>query len=157
MAIEIERKFLVDHDKWEVLRKPGGKLYRQGYISTDPNKTIRVRLAGNNAYLTIKGISLGASRKEFEYEIPETDAKEFLEHFTEAEISKTRYKIEYSRKIWEVDVFHGENEGLIIAEIELQSESEKFDVPDWVTEDVTTESKYFNSNLSKHPFKSWKK
>ncbi|MCE3225996.1 MAG: hypothetical protein K0S32_547 [Bacteroidetes bacterium] len=157
MAIEIERKFLIDHSKWKALPKPQGKLYRQGYISTDPNKTVRVRVAGNQAYLTIKGISEGASRKEFEYEIPLADAKELLDNFTESELSKTRYKIEFSGKMWEVDVFHGENNGLILAEIELQSETETFDVPDWITEDVTSEDKYFNSNLSKHPFKSWEK
>ncbi|MGZ5198025.1 MAG: CYTH domain-containing protein [Kaistella sp.] len=156
MAIEIERKFLVDHAKWEALSKPQGTLYRQGYISTDPEKTIRVRLAGKKAHLTIKGLSWGIARKEFEYEIPEADAKELLENFTTSEISKTRYEIEFVKKIWEVDVFHGENEGLIVAEIELENEHEKFELPPWVAKEVTSEEKYYNSHLSSRPFKKWK-
>jgi CYTH domain-containing protein len=157
MALEIERKFLVDHGKWAGLSKPGGVLYRQGYILTDENKTIRVRAAGTNAFLTIKGKTTGATRNEFEYEIPLADAVELLDLFPGFELTKTRYKINHKDKLWEVDVFHGANEGLIVAEIELGSEEEKFDLPDWVTSEVTEDAKYYNSNLVSMPFTSWAK
>jgi len=155
MAKEIERKFLVSHKDWQDLDKPTGKLLRQGYILTHPNKTIRVRVADKQAWLTIKGISVGASRLEFEYEIPSDEAIELLENFSESELEKIRYEIFYQHKLWEVDVFSGANDGLIVAEIELQSEDEHFELPDWVTQEVTHEEKYYNSNLTKHPFKDW--
>lgn len=155
MALEIERKYLVDHAKWNVLKKHEGVLVRQGYISTDPHKTIRVRLVNELAYLTIKGITEGMTRKEFEYEIPRLDAEELLENFSTSELSKLRYEIIYQGKKWEVDEFIGKNEGLIVAEIELGSEDEKFDLPEWVAEEVTGEEKYYNSNLALHSFKNW--
>lgn len=156
MGQEIERKFLIKESEWEKLDKPGGKQLRQGYILTDPNKTIRVRIAGKTAWLTIKGISVGASRLEFEYEIPLQEGNELLDNFSEAELEKVRYEITYKQKLWEIDVFAGDNEGLIVAEIELLSEDEKFELPDWVAEEVTHDKKYYNSNLTKYPFKDWK-
>lgn len=156
MPLEIERKFLVDHKKWNELDKPAGKLYRQGYISTNENKTVRVRLTEGEAFLTIKGKSTGATRSEFEYKIPVEDAAQLLNTLAESELSKTRYEIYYKDKLWEVDVFHQANDGLIVAEIELESEDEKFDLPDWVLQEVTDEAKYYNSNLTLRPFKSWR-
>lgn len=155
MAIEIEKKFLINHNKWHELVKPKGKRYRQGYLLHDKYKTIRVRLSDTNAFITIKGKTTGATRNEFEYSIPIADAKQLLDNFADNEISKTRYEIYYKDKLWEVDVFHGENEGLIIAEIELESEDEQFDVPDWVTEEVTDDPRYYNANLAMLPFKQW--
>lgn len=155
MALEIERKFLVDKSIWANTEKPRGNFIRQGYISADPNKTIRVRLTDEKAFLTIKGKSVGATRAEFEYEIPQNDAKELLDNFSESELSKTRYKIDFGGKTWEVDVFEGNNEGLIVAEIELDSENEEFLKPDWIDVEVTDDVRYFNSNLTKKPFKNW--
>ncbi|MFT4015462.1 MAG: CYTH domain-containing protein [Agriterribacter sp.] len=155
MPLEIERKFLINHNKWNTLPKPQGKLYRQGYLLNDIHKTIRVRLSNENGFITIKGKTTGATRSEFEYNIPLTDAKQLLDNFSNNEISKTRYNISYRSKLWEIDVFHGENEGLIVAEIELQSEGEPFDIPDWVTEEVTHDPRYYNANLAVLPFKRW--
>ena len=133
MGQEIERKYLVDHDKWLAVEKPLGELYRQGYLLTDPQKTIRVRLTEKTAFLTIKGLTISATRPEYEYEIPASEAKELLDNFSTAELSKIRYKIKYDHKIWEVDEFLGNNAGLIVAEIELASEEERFAIPDWIT------------------------
>jgi adenylate cyclase len=155
MPKEIERKFLINHTKWEQVKKPIGDFYRQGYLLTDPNKTIRVRLTNTSAFLTIKGLSVGATRPEFEYEIPMQDAKELLDNFAISELSKVRYKINFSHKTWEIDEFLGDNLGLIIAEIELKSENEAFDMPNWIDREVTGEQKYYNSNLTIVPFKDW--
>ena len=155
MAIEIERKFLINPYAWEKLEKPVGKPLKQGYILTDPAKTIRIRTAENKAWLTIKGISLGASRLEYEYEVPLGDATELLDNFAETAIEKMRYEIIYADKIWEVDVFSGNNEGLIVAEIELSSEEEYFALPPWVDVEVTEDKRYYNSNLITMPFKDW--
>ena len=155
MALEIERKYLVDHKKWNKIDKPDGKLYRQGYLFGDENKTLRVRLTDSDAYLTIKGKTKDATRDEFEYKIPLADAQQLLDTFSERELSKTRYEISHQGKLWEVDVFHDANEGLIVAEIELDDEHEKFELPDWVTEEVTNDPRYYNSNLALLPFKKW--
>lgn len=155
MPLEIERKFLLDHSKWNKLGKPPGKLYRQGYLLNDVNKTIRIRTSKVNAFITIKGKTTGATRTEFEYAIPLADAKELLDSYSTGEVSKTRYEIFYKNKLWEVDVFHGDNDGLIVAEIELDSEEEPFDIPDWVTQEVTNDPRYYNANLSMHPFTQW--
>jgi adenylate cyclase len=155
MALEIERKYLIDHKKWSKVDKPAGKLYRQGYLLTDKNKTIRVRITDSDAYLTIKGKTDGATRDEFEYKIPVADARQLLDTFSESELSKTRYEIHDKNNLWEVDVFHDANEGLIVAEIELKSQDQEFDLPDWVTEEVTNDPKYYNSNLTLLPFKKW--
>ncbi|MCX2576217.1 CYTH domain-containing protein [Pedobacter sandarakinus] len=155
MGKEIERKFLVDHAKWSQLDKPLGREFRQGYISINPDKTVRVRIAEGQAWLTIKGITTGATRLEYEYEIPVAEAAELLNHFADDEVQKTRYLIEYATKIWEIDVFDGENEGLIIAEIELETEQDAFELPEWIAEEVTDDERYYNSNLSIKPFKLW--
>lgn len=156
MGIEIERKFLVNQDQWHDIEKPVGEFYRQGYLLTDPKKTIRVRQTSDKGFLTIKGISLGASRAEFEYEIPFEEAKELLDQFSVSELSKIRYKILFEEKLWEVDEFLGENQGLIVAEIELESEEEKFALPYWIGKEVTGENQFYNSNLTLNPFKTWK-
>jgi adenylate cyclase len=155
MPKEIERKYLVNKEKWAKTRKPKGQLYRQGYILTEPTKTIRVRLTDTKGFLTIKGLSVGATRPEYEYEIPVQHAQELLDNFTVSELSKIRYKINFHGKIWEVDEFLGANKGLFIAEIELLSEDETFDLPDWVGEEVTGEEKYYNSSLTVKPFQEW--
>ena len=156
MGIEIERKFLVNYDQWKQLVKPVGEFYRQGYLLTDPQKTIRVRQTSDKGFLTIKGISVGATRAEFEYEIPFEEAKELLDQFAVAELSKIRFKIAIENHIWEVDVFSGNNQGLIVAEIELKSENEKFVLPTWIDREVTGEEKYYNSNLVTKPYSDWK-
>jgi adenylate cyclase len=155
MAIEIERKFLINKEGWQEATKEKGKVIKQGYMLTDPSKTIRVRVAGVKAFLTIKGKSTGASRLEYEYEIPKQDAEELLENFCAAVISKIRYKVNYGNHTWEVDEFSGDNSGLIVAEIELTHEQETFELPEWVEKEVTDDKRYFNSNLSTHPYKSW--
>jgi len=155
MGQEIERKYLVNLDKWQQLEKPEGQLYRQGYILTDPNKTIRVRQAPQKGYLTIKGLTIGASRPEYEYEIPFNEAGELLDKFSQAELSKIRYKITVDDNVWEIDEFLGDNEGLIVAEIELEDEKECFSIPSWVDEEVTGQEKYYNSKLTTNPYKNW--
>ena len=155
MGQEIERKFLVNHHKWQQLEKPTGQVYRQGYLLLDPQKTIRIRLATAQAFLTIKGITVGTTRSEYEYEIPVDDAKELLDQFSVSELSKIRYKIIFENKTWEVDVFLGDNSGLIIAEIELQREDEVFAIPPWVDREVTEDEKYLNANLTIKPYKDW--
>ena len=155
MGKEIERKYLIHHDKWQKIEKPSGHLYRQGYLVTDPNKTIRIRLTEASGFLTIKGLSIGATRLEYEYEITTSEAKELLDNFSISELSKIRYKINFENKVWDVDEFLGENIGLIVAEIELESEDEHFEVPDWVDKEVTGEEKYYNSNLTILPYKKW--
>jgi adenylate cyclase len=157
MPQEIERKFLICHDLWDALPKPEGRIFRQGYILTDPQKTIRVRLTTTKAYLTIKGLTTGASRLEYEYEIPRQEATELLDHFAATELSKTRYMLDFKNKTWEIDVFSGDNTGLIVAEIELQSEDELFDLPEWIDEEVTGDARYYNANLTLNPYCNWDK
>jgi adenylate cyclase len=155
MGQEIERKFLINHHKWLQFEKPTGQVYRQGYLLTDPQKTIRVRVTETSGYLTIKGLSIGATRPEYEYEIPQKDAIDLLNNFAVSELSKTRYKIIHQQKVWEVDEFSGDNIGLIIAEIELITENEHFIIPEWIDREVTGEEKYYNSNLTLHPYNKW--
>jgi CYTH domain-containing protein len=157
MGQEIERKFLVDHDKWKQLDKPKGELYRQGYLVSEPAKTIRVRQTNEKGFLTIKGITIGATRSEYEYEIPVNEAKEILDNFSIAELSKIRYTITFDNKLWEIDEFLGDNDGLIVAEIELKSEVEFFNIPEWILHEVTEDEKYYNSNLTINPYKNWGK
>ncbi|ABG57480.1 CYTH domain-containing protein [Cytophaga hutchinsonii] len=157
MAIEIERKFLIDPIKWEALSKPSPDYLIQGYLHTEPGKTIRVRATNDKGFITIKGKSSadGLSRSEFEYEIPKAEAIELLSTFTKKTIEKNRYKISFGGNIWEVDVFEGANAGLIVAEVELESIEQPFEKPDWVREEVTSDFRYFNSALIENPFKSW--
>lgn len=156
MPLEIERKYLVDREKWQALSKREGQLYRQGYLVTDPAKSIRIRIAKTKGFLTIKGESSGATRAEYEYEIPVKDAEELLADFSVAELKKIRYKIMYKNKLWEVDDFYGENEGLLLAEIELKKENESFEIPEWITEEVTEDDRYYNVNLAQNPYGFWK-
>ncbi len=154
MAKEIERKFLMANDTWRGLAQ--GKRYRQGYLSTVKERTVRVRTAGDKAYLTIKGISVGASRSEYEYEIPFADATEMLDQLCEHPlVEKTRYRIPYDGLVWEVDEFEGENRGLITAEVELTDEKEAVAIPEWIGKEVTGDPKYFNANLVAKPFTRW--
>jgi adenylate cyclase len=154
MGDEIERKFLVRGDAWRAGAGEGTR-YEQGYLSTDPDRSVRVRLAGERAHLTIKSAPVGATRKELEYEIPAADARYLLDHLAGHKIEKTRYRIGHQGHTWEVDVFEGANAGLVIAEIELGSEGEAFARPSWVSEEVTGDPRYFNVSLAVSPFTSW--
>ncbi len=155
MAIEIERKFLVKEIPFQLVKY--SKKIRQGYIISNENQVIRVRKKDEEYFLTIKGNNIGISRLEFEYEIPKNDAKQLFKHFCKiGSIEKTRHYIENENHIWEVDEFHGNNQGLIVAEIELKKENEKFSIPYWVKKEVTSEEKYYNMNLTINPYKNWK-
>jgi adenylate cyclase len=156
MGLEIERKFLVNREIWSQVEKPDRTFYRQGYILNEKEKNIRVRVSHKQGFITIKGGSKGISRKEYEYEIPLEDAHELIANFAEALVEKTRYRVRHGGLLWEVDEFSGENEGLLMAEVELTSETEQVDIPDWVTEEVTGDERYYNSYLVRFPFKNWK-
>ncbi|MEM7154088.1 MAG: CYTH domain-containing protein [Myxococcota bacterium] len=155
MGTEIERKFLV----------PGpfplpsdGQTIRQGYLSRDPDRTVRIRRIGDQARLTIKGRKVGAAAPEFEYPIPVQDADEMLDRLCEpGRIDKIRYLVPFAGFTWEVDVFSGENEGLVVAEIELERRGQEFERPAWVGEDVTEDPRYLNSNLSRTPYTKWER
>lgn len=157
MSIEIERKFLVKNldfknDSFEK------KYIKQGYLSSDKNRTVRIRIADNNGYITIKGKSnaKGISRYEWEKEIPVSETEELLLLCEPSIIEKNRFLIKNGIHIFEVDEFLGENLGLIVAEIELNDENEMFNKPEWLAKEVTGELKYYNSSISKYPFKDWK-
>lgn len=156
MAVEIERKFLVDPAAWEAFPKDKPHYLRQGYLFKDLVKTARVRVSDETGYLTIKGKTVGISRAEYEFEIPKEEAEELMTRFCETVVSKHRYIIPYEGKIWEVDVFLGENEGLVVAEIELIEEKEAFELPPFITQEVTGVRKYYNSQLAASPYKYWK-
>ncbi|NEW83944.1 MAG: CYTH domain-containing protein [Mariniphaga sp.] len=153
MGMEIERKYLLRNDHWRSLGVPVH--YAQGYLVADGERTVRVRIAGPNGFLTIKGASVGFSRKEFEYAIPVEEATEMLQLCALPAIEKYRTKILFEGKIWEVDEFKGQNEGLVVAEIELNSEDETFAVPSWIGQEVTGDVRYFNSFLARNPYKNW--
>lgn len=154
MGIEIERKFLLLDDSYKKLAK--GITCRQGYIYADKEKTVRVRTMDSKGFLTIKAAAPGISRLEYEYEIPYPEANELLDKICQQPlIEKVRYKVDYENFTWEVDQFFGENSGLTVAEIELDSEQQTFSKPPWVGKEVTGEPKYYNANLYKHPFSSW--
>ncbi len=155
MGVEIERKFLVDHEKWQQVVKPIGTHYRQGYLLNDDHRTIRVRVTDQQGFITLKGAASGITRKEYEYKIPVADGIELLDGFAVSEVEKTRYRIEFAGKLWEVDEFSGSNAGLIVAEIELQNENEEFEKPAWITNEVSDDDRYYNSSLSVHPFREW--
>ena len=154
MGIEIERKFLVQGDGW---RSHGsGIMYRQGYLLASQGKTVRVRLAGDQGFLTVKGPGQGMSRQEFEYTIPGDDAKVMLEQLCEHPlIEKRRYTIPWKGFVWEVDEFLGNNQGLILAEIELESEDQQFPSPPWVGREVTGDPRYYNACLFRNPYSQW--
>jgi CYTH domain-containing protein len=152
MGKEIERKYLIKGDTW---RTQEGTKYRQGYLNSVKERVVRVRTIDDKGFLTIKGITVGASRLEFEYSVPTEDANQLLELCEKPLIEKNRYRIEYEGMVWEVDEFFGENSGLIVAEVELKSEEQEFAKPEWLGEEVTGDPRYFNSNLIKHPFTQW--
>jgi adenylate cyclase len=154
MPKEIERKYLVTSDGYKTHGK--GDYIHQGFLSTVKERVVRVRIRREKAWVTIKGISTGASRAEFEYEIPFADAEFMLENICEKPtIEKHRFVVPFAGFTWEIDEFHGENEGLIVAEIELPAEDAVFEKPPWVGEEVTSDPRYYNANLVKNPFKNW--
>ena len=154
MVQEIERKFLVTSDAWR--RNATGTHYRQGFLSTEPARTVRVRIAGDRGTLTIKGKTVGATRDEFEYDIPREQAEQLLDTLClRPLIEKVRYVLREGAHIWEVDVFEGENAGLVVAEIELEREDEEFERPGWLGREVTDDPRYFNANLVQAPYRNW--
>lgn len=155
MAKEIERKFLVTRDAWTP--RDAGTVFKQGYLNSVKERVVRVRIAGTKATLTIKGLTKGVSRSEFEYAIPVEDARILLDHICEQPIiEKDRHEEVHGGKTWEIDVFHGENEGLVVAELELKSEDETFAKPAWAGAEVSADPRYFNSNLLANPYRNWK-
>jgi adenylate cyclase len=153
MAKEIERKYLINVEKWGYKGTPVEML--QAYLVIQPDKVVRVRIAGDMAFLTIKGNLKGITRDEFEYPIPVDDAKELLKMGGEYRVEKTRYIQEIDGRKWEIDVFSGKNSGLIIAEIELNSESEIVELPEWIIREVSSDERYFNFNLAHKPYLTW--
>ncbi len=154
MVQEIERKFLVANDEWQ--KNATSTRYRQGFLCTEPERTVRVRVAGDRGTLTIKGKTVGATREEFEYDIPREEAEHLLDVLClRPLIEKVRYVLREGAHTWEVDVFEGENIGLVIAEIELQREDEVFERPSWLGKEVSDDPRYFNANLVKRPYTTW--
>ena len=154
MAVEIERKFLLKNDSWRD-NVIGSHVLKQGYLASSPLPTVRVRISDDKAFLTIKGRTEGISRVEFEYEIPSNEAIEMLELSAQPPIEKTRYIVEANGHTWEIDVFEGSNAGLVLAEVELDNEDEKIELPDWIDIEVTSDPRYYNSALSKTPYSTW--
>ncbi len=154
MAKEIERKFLVNTNR--IVLPPHSDYIHQGYLSSIPERSVRIRLKNDKAYLTVKGITHNFSRTEFEYSIPLNEATQMLYELCETPtIEKHRYVIDYEGFAWEIDVFHGLNEGLVIAEIELENTEQTFPLPEWIDLEVTKDSRYYNVNLIAHPFSTW--
>jgi adenylate cyclase len=153
VASEIERKFLVHGDGW---REGTRQRLCQCYLNRDKERTVRVRIAGDEAFLTIKGVTRGATRAEFEYEIPMQDAEQLLELSDGPILEKNRHVLVHEGARWEVDEFLGDNAGLVVAEIELQSEDQPFNRPPWLGEEVTNDQRYYNSNLAGHPYREWR-
>jgi adenylate cyclase len=153
VGIEIERKFLVVGEQW---RTATGSLIAQGYLNRDKARTVRVRLSGEKAYLTIKGPSVGVIRPEFEYPIPVRDAQEMLALCDGPVVQKVRHLVPFAGLTWEVDEFLGDNAGLVVAEIELTTENQVFDRPVWLGQEVSDDPRYFNSNLAVVPFSNWR-
>ena len=155
MGVEIERKFLVVDDSWRAAAA-AGECYRQGYLATDPGNSVRVRVSGNKAWLNIKSAAVGVTRQEYEYEIPPGDANAILADLcVKPLIEKTRFVVEHDGRTWEIDVFEGDNAGLVVAEIELESADEAFTLPPWTGEDVSGEVRYYNQRLVEHPYSHW--
>jgi adenylate cyclase len=155
MGVEIERKFLVIGEAWrgQAFSETG---YRQGYLANQSNVSVRVRIGGGKAFLNVKSAHLGIRRDEFEYPIPVQDAEEMFDALVQQPcIDKIRYLVRHGEHVWEIDVFSGANEGLVVAEIELQSEDEPFELPDWAGEEVSHDPRYLNVNLVHHPFRDW--
>jgi CYTH domain-containing protein len=155
MPFEIEHKYLIKYDLWSKVIPDESKPVKQGYVSATPVSSVRVRTMGDKGYVTIKGKSSNASRLEYEYEIPLSEAEEMLATFCSQDIIKTRHYVRHGDHIWEVDEFHGLNSGLIVAEIELSSVDEKYELPPWVDVNVTADKRYTNANLVLKPFSTW--
>jgi adenylate cyclase len=153
VGVEIERKFLVAGDGWRALGV--AVPMRQGYLSSDKARVVRVRIEGEQAYITIKGKSVGATRGEWEYPVPVLDAEELLMLCEQPLVEKVRRRIKFHGHTWEVDEFFGVNAGLLVAEIELSSEDEAFDKPEWIGAEVTDDARYYNSSLVKRPYTAW--
>jgi CYTH domain-containing protein len=153
VATEIERKFLVNGSAW---RQTDAIRFCQGYLNRDKERTVRVRLAGEHAFITIKGITHGMSRAEFEYAIPVADAEHLLKLCHTPLINKLRHIVLHNGTRWEVDEFLDENAGLVVAEVELESEGQLFDLPDWLGQEVTEDARYYNSNLASNPYSNWR-
>lgn len=154
MAYEIERKFLVNPDRLPALTQ--GQSIKQGYICTDAERVVRVRIEGACAFITVKGKTVGATRLEFEYPIAIDDAEQMLDHICHgAKIEKVRHRITHQNHVWELDIFNGDNHGLIIAEVELKREDEEITLPGWVSQEVTDDVRYYNSNLLHQPYCRW--
>ena len=154
MAFEIERKFMVDTSKWAPADQ--GTRMVQAYLGLYPSPTVRIRIAGDKAFLTIKGRSETISHPEFEYEVPLEDGMEMLKLAISEPVEKTRYEIWHEGFLWEVDIFSGKNQGLVMAEIELESAGQQFSPPDWLLMEVSGDERFYNSYLSGHPFQEWK-
>lgn len=155
MATEIERKFLVADDRWREHAEEG-TAFRQGYLVGSEHASVRVRIEGKRANLNIKSATLGVRRQEYEYPIPLEDAREMLDRLCEKPlIEKTRYHVAFGGYTWEVDVFEGDNRGLVVAEVELSSEDEQPPLPPWAGEEVSDDPRYYNVCLVKHPYKDW--
>jgi adenylate cyclase len=151
---EVERKYLLRGEAWRAFGH--GTHYRQGYLNSDKERTVRVRSTGEKAYLTIKGITVGATRAEYEYEIPVADAEVMIDTLAERPIiEKKRYEIPHGSVVIQVDEFLGENAGLVVAEVEVESEGQEFEKPAWLGEEVTGDPRYYNANLVMHPFSKW--
>lgn len=154
MGLEIERKFLVTGESWRA--GANGTFYRQGYLCAEPARTVRVRLAGSRAFLTVKGASSGCSRSEFEYPLPVADAAQMLDELClKPLIEKERYTIVYAGMTWEIDVFSGVNAGLVLAEVELEDPQQQIELPPWTGREVTSDPCYFNAYLVRHPYATW--
>lgn len=155
MAIEIEHKYLVHRELWQRVVPDVSKPVKQGYISFSPVSSVRVRILGDQGFITIKGKSTAAMRFEYEYEIPLADAEEMLSKFCSEDIVKTRHYVQHAGHTWEVDEFHGLNSGLIVAEIELSSQTEEYEKPEWIDREVTSDKRYSNASLVLRPFSTW--
>ena len=153
MATEIERKFLVTGNGWQ---SAAPTYYCQGYLNRDKHRTVRVRVAGEHGFLTVKGITTGASRAEFEYPIPLDDAKALLALCDGPLVEKLRHLVEHEGLRWEIDAFLGDNAGLVVAEIELESEAQAITLPEWIGAEITGDARYYNSNLAAVPYRAWK-
>ena len=155
MGIEIERKFLLKNDDW-ISQVSTSTYFKQGYLSGSEKSSVRVRIEGDKSNINIKSMTLSITRQEYEYGIPLVDAEKLLLELCEQPlIEKTRHIVNYEGYKWEVDVFEGENKGLIVAEIELKDEKEVFPLPEWIGEEVSDQIKYYNVNLIKHPYSQW--
>jgi len=151
--LEIERKFLINPELWQP--SVNGVEIKQGYLSVDPERVVRVRVTGEKAFLTIKGKPVGIVRTELEYEIPQNEAKVLLKLCLDFPVEKIRFKEKIGELVWEIDIFKGENEGLIMAEVELADENQNVDLPDWVGDEVSSDSRYYNAWLSQNPYSKW--